>query len=57
MNNKRKKKRKTMKPTKTVKKEGEEEGRLRKSNMGGGNLIKVHYIHVGKYHNEMPLHN
>jgi hypothetical protein len=45
-----------MKPTKTVKKEGEEEGRLRKSNMGG-DLIEVHYIHVGKYHNETPLHN
>jgi hypothetical protein len=30
---------------------------LRKSNTDGVNLIKVHYMHVCKYHNETHLYN
>jgi hypothetical protein len=32
------------------------EGDMRKNNRGE-NLIKVHYMHVGKYHKETPLYN
>jgi hypothetical protein len=41
-----------MKPTKTVKKGG-----LRKSNIDGVSLIKVHYVYVFKYHNETSVYN
>jgi hypothetical protein len=34
---------------------GREEG-VRKSS-GGVNLIKVHYMHTWKYHNETPSYN
>jgi hypothetical protein len=45
-----------MKPTKTIKK-GKFRGSLRKSNVDGVNLTKVHYMSVCKYHNETTLYN
>jgi hypothetical protein len=32
-------------------------GGLRKSDIDGVNLIKAHYMHVCKYHNDIPLYN
>jgi hypothetical protein len=46
-----------MKPTENCFKRGGEEGELKKSKRELIDLIKVHYIHIWKYHNETPLYN
>jgi hypothetical protein len=43
-----------MKPTKNCSKGGGRR-RLRKRNIYWVNLIKVHYKHIGKYNNKIPL--
>jgi hypothetical protein len=44
-------------PPKTVKKEEQGGMGLRKSNVDGVNLIKVHYMFVHKYCTEIPLYS
>jgi hypothetical protein len=46
-----------MKHIKPVKKDGEEEDELRKSNIDGMNFIKIYYMHVWQYHSETLLCN
>jgi hypothetical protein len=40
-----------MKPTKTIKKEKRRGKEVKKNNVEGLILIKVHYMHAYKYHN------